>query len=191
MLVFFYNHKHTTQCCFLQPYLALAQDLKELGHKVQIATGNSFQAFVESYNIAFYPLVADFHTINIDPKLLEAASNSTSPLKMLLTFNKMKKYASYMVDDMYNTCQGSELIIHHPDCSIGYFVAEKLGIQSVLASPFPILHIKEIGKETYLPSKQLQDFLAGGEKNYLLWIWLYVQCKGKRILCENCMRNFE
>jgi sterol 3beta-glucosyltransferase len=164
----------------IQPYLALAQELKQLGNEVQIAAGISFQDFVESYDIAFYPLAADLQTVNVDPKLLEAAGNSTSPLKMLLTFNKMKKYARFMVDDMYNACQGSELIIYHPGCTIGYFAAEKLGIPSVLASPFPMLHTKEVasviayGKSRMSPKQSyvmIQSMLWMASKNGVASFW--------------------
>jgi Glycosyl transferases, related to UDP-glucuronosyltransferase len=74
---------------------------------------------------------------------LEAAGSSDNPLKMLLTFNKMKKYGIYMVNDYYSACEGSELIIYHPGCTIGYFAAQKFGIPSVLASPFPMHKTKE------------------------------------------------
>lgn len=127
----------------IQPYIALAQEIKLQRKKVRIATGTSFKDFVEGYGIECYPLSADHNTVNIDPKLLEAAENSTNPLKMLFTFNKMKKYARLMVDEMYEACQESELIIYHPGCTIGYFAAEQMGIPSVMASPFPMLQTAE------------------------------------------------
>ncbi|MHC1682932.1 MAG: glycosyltransferase [Clostridiaceae bacterium] len=126
-----------------QPYIAIAQQLKKLGKEVRITASKSFEGFILSYGIDVYPITADIETLNVDPKLLSAASSADNPLKMLLTFNKMKEYGIYMVNDYYSACMDSELIIYHPGCSIGYFAAEKLGIPSILASPFPMHKTKE------------------------------------------------
>ena len=126
-----------------QPYIALAQQLKKLGKDVRITGSKSFEGFIKSYGIDVYPIEADIETLNVDPKLLKAAGSSDNPLKMLLTFNKMKEYGIYMVNDYYSACEGSELIIYHPGCTIGYFAAQKFGIPCVLASPFPMHRTKE------------------------------------------------
>lgn len=126
-----------------QPYIALAQQLKKLGQSVRIAGGKSVEDLIQSYEIDVYPLKADFSTLAIDPKLIESATTADNPLKMLLTFNKMKEYGVYTVNDYYSACEGSDLIIYHPGCTIGYFAAQKFGIPSVLASPFPMHKTKE------------------------------------------------
>jgi sterol 3beta-glucosyltransferase len=126
-----------------QPYIALAQQLKKLGKDVRITGSKSFEGFIQSYGIDFYPVDADIESLNVDPKLLKAAGSADNPLKMLLAFNKMKEFGIYMVNDFYGACEGSELIIYHPGCTIGYFAAQKFGIPSVLASPFPMHKTKE------------------------------------------------
>lgn len=127
----------------IQPYIALALELKQLGKNVRIAAGNSFEDFITEYGIECFPLSLDLNSAEVDPKLIEAAQTSDNPLKMLLTFNKMKKYALFMTDEMYSACEGSELIIYHPGCTIGYFAAQIMDIPSVLASPFPMHKTKE------------------------------------------------
>jgi sterol 3beta-glucosyltransferase len=126
-----------------QPYIALAQQLKKLGKDVRITGSKSFEGFIRSYGIDVYLIDADIDTLKVDPKLLKAAGSSDNPLKMLMTFNKMKQYGIYMVNDYFSACEGSELIIYHPSCSIGYFAAQKIGIPSLLASPFPLHKTKE------------------------------------------------
>ncbi len=126
-----------------QPYIALAQQLKKLGKDVRITGSKSFESFIRGYGIDFYPVDADIESLGVDPKLLEQAGSADNPLKMLLAFNKMKAYGIYMVNDFYAACEGSELIIYHPGCTIGYFAAQKFGIPSVLASPFPMHKTKE------------------------------------------------
>ncbi len=126
-----------------QPYISLAQELKKMGENVRITASKSFEGFIQNYGIDVYPIEADFENLKIDSKLIEAAGSSDNPLKMLLTFNKMKKYGVHMVSDFYSACEGSELIIYHPGCTIGYFAAQKFGIPSVLASPFPMNKTRE------------------------------------------------
>jgi sterol 3beta-glucosyltransferase len=126
-----------------QPYLALAMELKKLGKDVRITGMREFKSFIENYGIDFYPIQADFKSLNVDEKMLKEAQTADNPLKMLLTFNKMKKYGVSIANEFYATCEGSELIIYHPGCTLGYFAAERLGIPSILASPFPMHKTKE------------------------------------------------
>ena len=156
-----------------QPYIALAQELKKLGKEVRITGSKSFEGFIRSYGIDVYPIEADITTLNIDPKLLEAAGSSDNPLKMLLTFRKMKEYGIHMVSDFYSACEGSELIIYHPGCTIGYFAAQNFGIPSVLASPFPLHKTKKVlsvvmyGKT---PSNTLTKALSYTLLQGMLWM---------------------
>lgn len=126
-----------------QPYLALAMELKKLGKDVRITGMREFESFIQSYGIDFYPIQADFKSLNVDEKMLKQAQTADNPLKMLLTFNKMKKYGVSIANEFYAACEGSELIIYHPGCTLGYFAAERLGIPSILASPFPMHKTKE------------------------------------------------
>lgn len=154
----------------IQPYIALAQQLIQLNKSVRIVSGKSYESFITAYGIDFYPLSMDYQSSDIDPKLIQEAQSSDNPLKMLLTFNKMKNYVVGLTGEMFNACKGSELIIYHPGCSIGYFAGEILGIPSVLASPFPmhktteILSIIAYGK-TKMPKAMSYSLLQG-----LLWM---------------------
>lgn len=164
----------------IQPYIALAVELKKLGRSVRIAAGKSFGGFVTSYGVEHYPLEADYQSVEVDPKLLEAARSSASPLKMLFTFHKMKKYSRLMVDEMYEACRDSEVVVYHPGCTIGYFAAEQMGIPSVMASPFPMLKTAEIpsviayGKTKMSVSssyKMLQSMLWMASKTGVMLYW--------------------
>lgn len=126
-----------------QPYVALAMELKKLGKDVRITGGSEFESFIRSYGIDFYPIQADFKSLNVDEKMLKQAQTADNPFKMLLAFNKMKKYGAKLANEFYAACEGSELIIYHPGCTLGYFAAEKLGIPCILASPFPMHKTKQ------------------------------------------------
>jgi sterol 3beta-glucosyltransferase len=127
----------------VQPYLALAIEIKKQGKKVRVATVTTFREMFQSYGIDFYPVGGDYASLNVDPEMVRQAQRADNPLKMFLSFQKMKKYGIHMVDDYYTACQGSDLIVYHPGVTVGYFLAEKFGIPSVLASPFPINRTRE------------------------------------------------
>jgi sterol 3beta-glucosyltransferase len=127
----------------VQPFLALAIEIKKMGKDVRVAAPTMFEELFGSYGIDFYPVGGDYEALNVDPEMIRQAQKADNPLKMFFSFQKMKKYGIHMVDHYYSACQGSDLIVYHPGVTIGYFLAEKFGIPSVLASPFPINRTKE------------------------------------------------
>jgi sterol 3beta-glucosyltransferase len=156
-----------------QPYIALAQELQAMGKAVRIAGNRSFAGFVQGYGIEFFAINADIETLNVDPKLLREAGNADNPLKMLLAFNKMKEYGIYMVSDYFAACEGSELIIYHPGCAIGYFAAQLFGIPAVLGSPFP-MHRTQAHPSVVLygqvPANRLTTSLSYTMIQSMLWL---------------------
>lgn len=156
-----------------QPYIALAQELQALGKSVRIAGNRSFAGFVQGYGIEFFAINADIETLNVDPKLLREAGNADNPLKMLLAFNKMKEYGIYMVSDYFAACEGSELIIYHPGCAIGYFAAQLFGIPAVLGSPFPMHHTQahpSVVLYGQVPANRLTTSLSYTMIQSMLWL---------------------
>lgn len=126
-----------------QPYVALAQRLKILGEEVRIAGFLQFENFVRGYGIDYVPIEVDYEELGVDPKMLKQAGSADNPLKMILTFNKMKKYGAQIAKQTYDSLEGSELIVYHPGCVIGYFAAQEMNIPSVLAMPFPMNKTEE------------------------------------------------
>lgn len=153
-----------------QPYIALAQELHKLGKSVQIVGGKSFKDFIEGYGIDFYSLSADYQSADIDPKLLQEAQSSDNPLKMLLTFNKMKNYVTGLTAEMFYACKDSELIIYHPGCAIGYFAGEQLGIASILAAPFPMHKTKVVASLIAYGKTRMPRALSYWLLQSLLWM---------------------
>jgi len=153
-----------------QPYIALAQELQKLGKSVRITGGISFKDFIQGYGIDFYTLSADYQSTGIDPALLEDAQSSDNPLKMLLTFNKMKNYVIGLTEEMFCACKGSELIVYHPGCTIGYFAGEQLGIPSVLAAPFPIHKTKEFASLIAYGKTKMPKLLSYKLLQGMLWM---------------------
>jgi len=153
-----------------QPYIALAVELQKLGKQVRIAAGESFEGFIKENGVGFYRLTVDYKTANIDPDLVQAAQSSDNVVKMLFTFNKMKDLVINLSQEMFEACKGSELILYHPGCSIGYFAGETLKIPSALCSPFPIHKTKEVASviaygKTKMPISLSYKLLQG-----MLWM---------------------
>jgi len=153
----------------IQPYIALAVELVQMGRDVRIAAGKSFKDFIERYGIKCYPISVDYKSVDVDPELMKLAQNSDNPLKMLLAFNKMKKYAVLMMEEMFEACKDSELIVYHPGCTIGYFAAEHFKVPSVLASPFPIHKTKEVASVITYGNKIIPKGVGYSLLQGMLW----------------------
>lgn len=166
-----------------QPYIALAQHLKKLNKEVCIVGLKGFKDFVEHYGIHFKSIDADYESLGVDPKMLKEAASSDNPLKMLLTFNKMKKYGAHIAEQTYKALEDSDLIVYHPGSTIGHFAAIEMGIPSVLASPFPMnqtseyLSIITYGKSRptkfnkYISYKMLQSMLWVASSDSVKTYW--------------------
>lgn len=153
-----------------QPYIALALQLRKLGKAVKIAGERSFEEFIRSYGVDYYPLSADYQSIDIDPQMLREAQSADNPIKMLLTFNKMKNYVLHITGEMYDACEGSELVVYHPGCTIGYFAAENMGIPSVLAAPFPMHKTKEVASVIAYGHQNMPKSMSYSLLQGMLWM---------------------
>jgi len=153
-----------------QPYIALAMELQKLNQKVRIVGGKSFETFVRGYGIDFIPLTIDYLSVELDQKFLKQAQSADNPLKMLMSFNKMKKFIDKQTEETYDACTDSDLIVYHPGCVIGYFAAEKMGIPSVLAAPFPLHKTKEVASVIAYGHQKIPNRLSYSLLQGLLWM---------------------
>jgi len=85
-----------------------------------------------------------------------------NPLKIILSFNKLKTFAFALQKDFYDACEGSDAIVYHPGAAIGYFAARVLNIPSILASPFPLTPTRAYPALVFYDSVRL-----GGQANLL------------------------
>lgn len=53
----------------VQPFIALGQELQKYGHRVRIATHNTFESFVRESNLEFYPIGGDPKELSMLKKL--------------------------------------------------------------------------------------------------------------------------
>ena len=118
----------------VQPYVALGVALKKSGAQVRIATLQTFAQFVTSYGLECYAIEGDLAGV-MKSSVADNARKADNPLKLLLSFNELKKLGLALQAGLFAACQGADLVIYHPGMALGYFAAQELGIPSVLAYP--------------------------------------------------------
>ncbi len=120
-----------------QPYIALGLALKKAGHSVRIATFENYADFVMAHGLEFYPIRGDVSLV-ASGEGTRGARQADNPLKILLSFNKLKSLMYDLQKDFFAACTGSDAIVYHPGVPIGYFIAQQMKIPAILATPFPM-----------------------------------------------------
>ncbi len=121
----------------VNPYIAVAAELKNRRHHVTLATCASYQSKVEDEGLAFYPLRPDLNELmNSSPENSARGNSLKSGTEFILkTLVLPKSRETY--DDLLHVCRGADLLVIHPVLFPAPLVAEKLGIRwtSVILSP--------------------------------------------------------
>jgi sterol 3beta-glucosyltransferase len=119
----------------VQPYIALGLAVKKCGYSVRIATFKNFQTLVEGSGLEFYPVRGDVLQVSRS-ELGREAMSPDNPLKVMLSFNQLKKLVGDLQQDFYNACIDAGAVVYHPGAAIGYFIAQEKKIPAVLATPY-------------------------------------------------------
>ena len=137
----------------LYPYLAIAQGLKNQGHRPSIATSERFRQQVEAQGIEFYPVrpdsIPDFEG---DWEFMSMMMFQKRAIEYVVCYMLMPHLrASYT--DLMAASAGADLLITHPLTFAGSLVAEKIGIPwvSCILSPY-----------SFLSAYDLQSYLWSG-----------------------------
>ncbi len=119
----------------VQPYIALGWALQKAGYVVRIATFGNFKSLVESSGLEFYPVRGDVMQVTRS-ELGREAMSPDNPLKVMLSFNQLRKLVGDLQQDFYNACIGADAIAYHPGAAIGFFIAQEMKIPAILATPY-------------------------------------------------------
>ncbi|NWJ48815.1 MAG: glycosyltransferase family 1 protein [Chloroflexi bacterium] len=120
-----------------QPYIALGLALQKAGHQVRVAAFENYESFVKEHGLEFYPIKGDVSKVTTTDSSI-AAMKADNPLKVLFSFNKLKALVFDLQKDFFNACVGADAVVYHPGAAIGYFIAQRLKIPAILATPFPM-----------------------------------------------------
>jgi sterol 3beta-glucosyltransferase len=121
----------------VQPYIALGVELQRAGYAVRVATFANFASFVTQHGLEFYPIRGDVAAVASSAEV-KKAGQADNPLRFLQSFNKLKSLVFELQQDFWAACEGATAVVYHPGVAIGYFIAQELGIPSILATPFPM-----------------------------------------------------
>jgi sterol 3beta-glucosyltransferase len=122
------------------PFVALGLGLKAAGHDVLVVTHTLFEQIVRERGLHFAP-------VDIDPRTLLENEEGRSWLdtggNALLFFRQFSRIAELLIRqalaDCWRACQGSEAIVFSTiGFCIIYPIAEKLGVPSFMAAPYPV-----------------------------------------------------
>jgi sterol 3beta-glucosyltransferase len=125
-----------------QPYIALGLELEKAGHRVRLAAFQNYEAFVKGFGLEFYPIKGDVSIVSAG-QTGKDAMHADNPLKLFLSFNKLKSHVFDLQRDFFDACVGADAIVYHPGAAIGYFAAQYFNIPAILASPFPMTPTRE------------------------------------------------
>lgn len=118
-----------------QPYLALGLTLRDLGHSVRIAAHENYQNFVTSYGLDYFSIRGDVTQV-INGTTAQFAANADNPLKVMISFNKLRKLAADTTEDFFAACQETDAVVYHPGQAVAYYAARQRGIPAILATPY-------------------------------------------------------
>eukprot|EP01094_Clydonella_sp_ATCC50884_P020248 TRINITY_DN4164_c0_g1_i2.p2 TRINITY_DN4164_c0_g1~~TRINITY_DN4164_c0_g1_i2.p2 ORF type:complete len:475 (-),score=123.42 TRINITY_DN4164_c0_g1_i2:102-1526(-) len=142
----------------VQPFIALALGLEKYGHRVRIATHETFKEFVESFGLEHFTLAGD-------PKELLGFCVAKGVFTFKFLKEAKEKFTGFVRDlfrDCWHACQDEDAIIQAPSVMAGHHVAEKLQVPFFLAFTMPFTRTR-----TYPNPFAVSDRDLGGTYNYM------------------------
>ena len=173
------------------PFVALGLGLKAAGHEVLVVTHTPFEQIVRERGLCFAP-------VDIDPRTLleneEGQSWLNSGGNALLFFRRFSRIAELLIRqalvDCWYACQGTEAIVFSTiGFCIAHPIAEKLGVPSFMAAPYPITPSRAFASP-YFPAAP--TWLPFGRSYYnrqthvlaMFAFWQLVRSAVNRALCK-------
>jgi sterol 3beta-glucosyltransferase len=130
----------------LQPFIALGLGLRKAGYEVVIISSKNDEAFAKGFGLDYHALAVDIQKI-MGGDEVQKMTKSDSPLKFIKSHlagsKKMKELMVTTQNEIWQACQEVDAIIYHPGMPNSYYIADQLGIPSIMASPFPVTPTKD------------------------------------------------
>lgn len=122
----------------LEPCLALGSGLKAAGHRVRIATHNTYETFVRSCGLQFAPVYGDPAS---DMRRITGMGKERGIISYALQVRRNIEQARLqrMLNDYRDACQDSDVVIYDYAGFLGCFVAEALDVPFIGAFAEPLI----------------------------------------------------
>lgn len=133
----------------IQPYAALADELRRRSHSVTLAIPGGFRDLAERAKVAIEP--AGNRMLTLIQEVMPRLGGPRDALKM---YGAIRDALRDQMDDIWDAAQTArpDVIIYHPKTLAGPHISEALGIPGVLSLPLPL----------YTPTRAFPVPLLGG-----------------------------
>lgn len=123
----------------VQPYVALARSLSRNGHEVQLAGPAQFDRFVTENGVSFFPLPGEFLTLLDTPEGKAAIASGQGYSAGFKLLKHVRPLMRRLLDTDWAAAQTfrPDLLVYHPKSIAAPYIAQRLSIKAVLASPLP------------------------------------------------------
>lgn len=120
----------------VQPYLALAVGLQAAGHRVTLATSQSFTAWIENYGVHAHPTSFNFQEAMQQPEAQAIVQGRNFPRQMRLLREAMDQSPAAQ-ESAWVAIQEADLVVQSPTGVGALEAASQRGIPVAFASPVP------------------------------------------------------
>ncbi|OKH55796.1 glycosyl transferase [Calothrix sp. HK-06] len=127
----------------VQPYLAFAVSLKNAGYHVRLATHAKFEQDIRAYGLEFALINGnpqDAFTSEAGQKFMQTKNPLMMPSRFAQALEPIMKTA---IEDSWNACQGTDVIIAGSIVFWGFDIAQKLRVPFYYAAMQPFTATKE------------------------------------------------
>lgn len=142
----------------LHPYIAIAHELQNLGHKVVIATSQYYRSKIESHGLEFYPVRPDI-TLDDEEMLAYVMDRFRGSERIIRYFCEVVRET---YEDLLPACRSADLVITHPLSIAGVAIVEKLGLPWVSTVLAPLSFLSAWDPPAPAPSPWLIQVRALG-----------------------------
>jgi UDP:flavonoid glycosyltransferase YjiC (YdhE family) len=133
----------------VQPYLALAVGLQGAGHRVTLATSDSFTGWIEGYGVNTYPTRFNMQAALQTPEA-QAIVKSRNLVRQLRLLRDAMSQSPEAQDATWEAIQDADLVVQSPTGSGALEAIAERGIPAVFASPVP-----------FAPTRAFPSFFLG------------------------------
>jgi sterol 3beta-glucosyltransferase len=165
-----------------EPFVALAVRLRQLGHRVTLASRPDLAPLADEHGIDFVPVGNPYRPF-IDAADRAGAMGPGHPIAKLSLGLRQRNYVTENLhSDAWKAAQGADLIVYKYPWLTAHTIAEKLAIPSVAVMLLP-----------FLPTRSFPSFVTGGGidrgvlLNRLVWtapwqaIWVGLRQDDKKL----------
>ena len=123
----------------VQPLLALAVGLQQTGrHRIRFAAPDNFEPLVREYQLDFFPLGIDTHTLmGTDDLATGIESGRNFLLLFVRVLRAMSPLFTLLMERTWLSCKDAETIVYSYIGIGAYHVAEKMGVPCYMATSVP------------------------------------------------------